>query len=109
MFKYKRLDGVVTDDVNYYADSPEGSREYDYYQKVVDAYRRFRLVNIQAEKDWVKQELMSTDHLVLPDATYKGESLAGTTKAIDITHYRKNLRNYDYVSDRPQRPDWYAG
>lgn len=60
------------------------------------------------ERDWRNHELTSSDWMLMPDATYAGEPLAGSQKIQDIIDYRKLLREYNLTTDlRPEKPEWY--
>lgn len=59
------------------------------------------------EREWRNRQLTNTDWLMVPDATFGGEPLAGSSKYEDIRLYRDALRNYDFINeDRPEMPDW---
>lgn len=74
------------------------------------AYESFLLHETPYERDWRNYELTNTDWMLVPDATYAGELLAGSQKLTDIMDYRTRLREYNLTTDdRPSRPEWFNG
>lgn len=60
------------------------------------------------ERDWRNYELTNTDWMLVSDATYGGELLAGSSNLEDIVAYRAQLREYNLTTDdRPERPEWF--
>ncbi|CAL9955309.1 hypothetical protein VPHD518_0008 [Vibrio phage D518] len=60
------------------------------------------------ERDWRNYELTNTDWMLVGDATYGGELLAGSSHLDDIVEYRSQLRAYNLTTDtRPERPEWF--
>ncbi|CAM0053019.1 hypothetical protein VPHK479_0008 [Vibrio phage K479] len=77
---------------------PEIQPIYDNWLELEKAY----------ERDWRNYELTNTDWMLVPDATYGGEPLSGSSKLEDIILYRAQLREYNLTTDvRPERPEWF--
>lgn len=82
--------------------------DLDDYPHVQKIYENWLESEKNYERDWRNYELSSTDWLLLPDATYSGEPLAGSTKLVEIMKYRTDLRAYNLTTDdRPLRPTWF--
>lgn len=77
---------------------------------VTDTYRQFLEAEAVTERAWRNYELTNTDWMLVVDATYGGEPLAGSQKLDDILTYRLALREYNLTTDdRPERPEWFKG
>lgn len=102
-FTFRSPDGEMTDDLSVWEGDPET------FERLTKSRERFYKVNRNIEREWVLKRLASTDYVEAPDATYKGEPLAGSSKKAEILTYRQALRDYDYAAfgDRPSPPEWY--
>ena len=62
------------------------------------------------ERHWRNAELLLTDKMLLPDATYHSQQIQGSTMLDEIMNYRRALREYDLkYQPRPERPQWFEG
>ena len=76
---------------------------------LVEQYQEFLEAHTPYERAWRNRELDKTDWMLVADATYGGEPLAGSQKQQDIMDYRTALRDYNLTTDdRPERPEWFT-
>lgn len=68
---------------------------------------------VRHERAWRNNELLLTDRLMMPDATYNGVAVLSSLSSgmmASIMAYRSALRQYDLKSQpRPDRPVWFNG
>lgn len=104
MRKFYDKEGVLRleDELELFADDTE------FYDSVLALWDRQSVSNKFQERKWRNTELADTDWMLVADATYGGEPLAGSEMLASIKTYRDNLRSYDLVyANRPVRPEWY--
>lgn len=75
---------------------------------VAETYTQFLEAESVTERAWRNQEYALTDPMVsVPDYTYGGEVISGSSKLDDIFNYRSALKSYNLTTDdRPTRPEW---
>lgn len=71
------------------------------------AYSRYLHQEKHYERNWRNYELTQSDWMLVSDATFEGENLAGSDRLEEIKEYRKKLREYDLTKpNRPIKPTW---
>lgn len=101
-FSYTDKYGVVQNDIEVHKEDEE------YYALLVKAKNTFLDTEKLRERKWRNSELSGCDWMLVPDATYGGELITGSSMYTDIMAYRTALREYNLTTDeRPTRPDWY--
>lgn len=79
------------------------------YPHVQDVYANWLESEKDYERDWRNYELTSTDWMLVSDATFGGEPLAGSEKLDEVIEYRRTLREYNLATDdRPPKPSWLS-
>lgn len=87
-----------------------GVKDLTAHPEVQQVYVNWLESEKEYERDWRNWELNGSDWMLVPDATYAGKPLAGSTELNDIVMYRQALRDYNLTTDdRPERPEWFTG
>ena len=84
-----------------------GVNDLDNHPHVKPVYENWLESQKAYERDWRNYELDSTDWMLVADATFGSEPLAGSDKLDEVMEYRRKLREYNLTTDdRPAKPDW---
>ena len=84
-----------------------GVGDLDDHPQVKPIYEKWLNSQKAYERDWRNHELSETDWMLVADATFGGEPLAGSDKLDEIIEYRRTLREYNLTTDdRPAKPAW---
>lgn len=101
------LEDTVTSLTDFQALYAAGKIPQQEYEKRMELHASWLQSEIPNERVWRNAELQLTDYMLIPDATYAGTALAGTSRLEEVLAYRDALRKYNLSTDtRPVRPYW---
>jgi len=76
------------------------------YPHVQPIYENWLTGQMDYERDWRNWELSETDWMLIPDATFNGELIAGSPIYDIVIAWRQALRDYDLrLESRPIKPN----
>ncbi len=90
-----------------YIDPDLGEWDEEFTKKMMEARDKHYSSQKPRERAWRNSELAETDWMLVADATFGGEPLAGSDRLDEVIEYRHALREYNLTTDdRPAKPTW---
>ncbi len=97
-FTMRTEEGIITEN-----DLDDVSQEIR--ELFMDRHEKWKAGNNMIEREWRNNELLETDWMMIPDASFKGVDLEGSYYLHEVKAYRKALREYDLTyPNRPIKP-----